>query len=240
MGIITDTTITPISSSEKVLADGTLTIGENNIANRTAIELQAMMDEINEHHNQALTHNGEFAVDIITEATATSGVTIDGVLLKDSQVTTDVINEKTGAAGVTVDGCLIKDGVAQKANYLNVETEFSHGSLIDFGSVTAGDIIYISGVAHISQATGVSETDYTIAKSSGSATCTFQGASKMGSTVSLNSATVRSGNVAHISFSGVILVTGSGTLSVGRTLISYGTAVTVSWEGLYGFFIKKQ
>lgn len=45
----------------------------------------------------------------INETTATSGVTIDGVLLKDSEVTTDTINEKTSTAGVTLDGVLLKD-----------------------------------------------------------------------------------------------------------------------------------
>src|SRR6185369_16228141 len=44
------------------------------------------------------------ATNTIAETTAASGVTIDGVLLKDNEVTTDVINEKTGAAGVTADG----------------------------------------------------------------------------------------------------------------------------------------
>ena len=50
------------------------------------------------------------ATNTIAETTAASGVTIDGVLLKDNEVTTDVINEKTGAAGVTADGVLLKDG----------------------------------------------------------------------------------------------------------------------------------
>ncbi len=50
------------------------------------------------------------ATNTIAEETAASGVTIDGVLLKDSQVTTDVILEKTAAAGVTADGVLLKDG----------------------------------------------------------------------------------------------------------------------------------
>ena len=36
-------------------------------------------------------------------------MTVDGVLLKDSQVSTNVINEKTAAAGVTADGVLLKD-----------------------------------------------------------------------------------------------------------------------------------
>lgn len=58
--------------------------------------------------------------DVIAESTAASGVTVDGVLLKDNSVTvgsagqivTDTIAEKTAASGVTVDGCLIKDGRA--------------------------------------------------------------------------------------------------------------------------------
>lgn len=48
-------------------------------------------------------------VDTIAENTAGTGVTVDGVLLKDSQVTTDTINEKTGGAGVTIDSVLLKD-----------------------------------------------------------------------------------------------------------------------------------
>ena len=47
--------------------------------------------------------------DTITERTPAAGVTVDGVLLKDSEVTTNAINEKTPGAGVTVDGLLIKD-----------------------------------------------------------------------------------------------------------------------------------
>lgn len=54
-------------------------------------------------------------LDIISEKSSGVGVTIDGVLLKDSQVKTDTIIEKTGEAGVTIDGCLIKDGSAAQA-----------------------------------------------------------------------------------------------------------------------------
>lgn len=52
-------------------------------------------------------------VDTINEATSGSGVTVDGVLLKDSQVKTDVILEKTGAAGVTADGLRLKDATVK-------------------------------------------------------------------------------------------------------------------------------
>ncbi len=50
------------------------------------------------------------SADAIAEKTTAAGVTIDGVLCKDSQVNTDQINEKTTAAGVTIDGVLCKDG----------------------------------------------------------------------------------------------------------------------------------
>ena len=57
--------------------------------------------------------------DVINEETGDAGVTVDGVLLKDSEVTTDTINEKTAAAGVTIDSLLIKDGNAAKATALS-------------------------------------------------------------------------------------------------------------------------
>jgi hypothetical protein len=59
------------------------------------------------------------ATNTINETTAASGVTIDGVLLKDggavfadaATIEVDTINEATSAAGVTIDGALIKDGI---------------------------------------------------------------------------------------------------------------------------------
>tara|TARA_R100001015_G_C4573835_1_gene131452 strand:+ start:160 stop:792 length:633 start_codon:yes stop_codon:yes gene_type:complete len=50
-------------------------------------------------------------VNTINESTSGSGVTIDGVKLKDNIVETDTINEKTSTSGVTIDGVLIKDGL---------------------------------------------------------------------------------------------------------------------------------
>ena len=50
-------------------------------------------------------------VNTISESTSGSGVTIDGVKLKDNIVETDTINEKTSTSGVTIDGVLIKDGL---------------------------------------------------------------------------------------------------------------------------------
>jgi hypothetical protein len=51
-----------------------------------------------------------FKTDTILEKTSASGVTIDGVLLKDNAVQTDTILEKTSASGVTIDSVLLKDG----------------------------------------------------------------------------------------------------------------------------------
>ena len=63
----------------------------------------------------------EVSTDTISEKTAAAGVTIDGVLLKDSAVTTDTINEKTAAAGVTIDGVLLKDA-AVNTDTINEKT----------------------------------------------------------------------------------------------------------------------
>lgn len=59
------------------------------------------------------------ATNTIAETSAGSGVTVDGVLLKDggavfadaATIEIDTINEATSTAGVTIDGVLIKDGM---------------------------------------------------------------------------------------------------------------------------------
>lgn len=54
----------------------------------------------------------ELKVDTISEKTTASGVTIDGVKLKDNAVETNTISEGTSGSGVTIDGVLLKDGIA--------------------------------------------------------------------------------------------------------------------------------
>ena len=51
--------------------------------------------------------------DSIVENLTGNGVTVEGVLLKDSIVRVNDILEKTGNVGVTIDGVLIKDGVVE-------------------------------------------------------------------------------------------------------------------------------
>ncbi len=71
------------------------------------------------------------SADTISEMTAATGVTVDGVLNKDSKVTasggvdagtspgviTDIIAEKTGAAGVTIDSFKIKDNAPDPTSW---------------------------------------------------------------------------------------------------------------------------
>jgi exopolysaccharide biosynthesis protein len=71
----------------------------------------------------------DLKTDDIKESTGAAGVTIDGVLVKDSELKTDVIHEKTGTAGVTVDGALIKDGgAASSASNFTVDGNIDMGA----------------------------------------------------------------------------------------------------------------
>lgn len=77
---------------------------------------QAKIDTIAEYtSDNGITIDGvilkdnEVSTDVINELSAAAGVTIDGVLLKDSEVSVDTINEQTATAGVTIDGVLLKD-----------------------------------------------------------------------------------------------------------------------------------
>ena len=63
-------------------------------------------------------------VDTINESTTGSGVTVDGVLIKDNAVSTDTVSEKTSGSGVTIDGVLLKDNklASGTGNVLQVVT----------------------------------------------------------------------------------------------------------------------
>ena len=53
--------------------------------------------------------NNIIKTNTISETTSGSGVTIDGVKLKDNAILTDTISEKTSANGVSIDSLIIKD-----------------------------------------------------------------------------------------------------------------------------------
>jgi hypothetical protein len=59
---------------------------------------------------------GTVKADTIGEHTPAAGVTVDGVLLKDSTVKTDTLIEKTPGAGVTADGVQCKDSTVYATN----------------------------------------------------------------------------------------------------------------------------
>lgn len=94
-----------------------------------------------------LLKDAQVSTDTINELGSGSGVTVDGVLLKDSTVKTDTIVEKTSAAGVTADGVLLKDGgiVCADAATLEVDTinEASSGA-----GVTADGVLLKDGTSN--------------------------------------------------------------------------------------------
>jgi hypothetical protein len=88
------------------------------------------------------------AVNTIAEYTAASGVTVDGLLIKDgaidgaSAVKTNVIAEHTSATGVTIDGLLIKDsgidasGLLTGVGYLNLADNLAAAWTVKEGSTS--------------------------------------------------------------------------------------------------------
>lgn len=89
----------------------------------------------------------QFKADTLSEVTSGAGVTVDGVLLKDSQVTTDVINEKTSAAGVTADGVLLKDGGIVCADAATLEVDTINEATAAAG-VTADGVLLKDGASN--------------------------------------------------------------------------------------------
>lgn len=99
------------------------------------------------------------ATNTIAETTAASGVTIDGVLVKDgglvladaATMEVDTINEATAAAGVTIDGVLIKDGGIVLADAATFEADVIGEATADAG-VTIDGLLIKNGVIGVSQA----------------------------------------------------------------------------------------
>jgi len=100
---------------------------------------------------------GSFVTDSISERTSGVGVTIDGVLLKDSEVTTDVLNEKSSGVGVTIDSLLIKDGEAALANIIDNQGA-GNNLQVSIVNIGAWDM---TATAQISKAHGLSILDIT-------------------------------------------------------------------------------
>lgn len=74
--------------------------------------------------------DGEISTDVINETNPGSGVTIDGVLLKDNVVNVDIISEKNANQGVTIDGVVLKDSGITVAGHILPTTDVTY----DLGS----------------------------------------------------------------------------------------------------------
>jgi hypothetical protein len=81
--------------------------------------------------------------DIINERTSNVGITVDGVLIKDSIVSTDTINENSVNTGVTIDGVLLKDSIisTDTINEQSVNTGVTIEGVLLKDSIVSTDII---------------------------------------------------------------------------------------------------
>ena len=79
--------------------------------------------------------SSELKVDTISEKTTASGVTIDGVKLKDNAVETNTISEGTSGSGVTIDSVLLKDGIAHSGLVKIDDHDFSTSTSVTRDSV---------------------------------------------------------------------------------------------------------
>lgn len=165
---------------------------------------------------------GSLAVDTITELTGATGVTIDGVLLKDSQVKTDVIIEKTGAAGVTADGVLLKDGGIVCADAATVEVDTINEATAAAGVTIDGVLLKDSQV----------KTD-TIVEKTGAAGVTADGVLlKDGGIVCADAATLEVDTVneataaAGVTIETVLVKDGNVTMPDAGNIVTNGTTGT--------------
>ena len=113
---------------------------------------------------------------------------------------------------------------------------------LDLGTVTAGDRIFVSAGAHLSLSSAAATNFGTveIGKSSGTATIAFfDDYAKIYGSIT-NSSSANFTNVAGMpAISGVLKVTGSGTLVINAVATAEGFSATKTVQ-IYAFFLKKQ
>lgn len=105
-----------------VLELGSTLTGTNVLPTGGRIELESG-SELNVESGASLTNDGTFSTNVIAERTGGLGVTVDNVLLKDSdveadQIRTDDITEKTSNNGLTIEGNTLKDGYLRTTQYI--------------------------------------------------------------------------------------------------------------------------
>jgi hypothetical protein len=164
--------------------------------------------------------------DTINELNTDTGVTIDGMLVKDSQPYADVINEMTGAAGVTVDGVKLKDAQV----YTDVVNEATAAAGVTLDGVKLKDSeVYTDVVREKTAAAGVT-VDGVLLKDNGvTSTWSTVGAPK--TNVSAAQTLTTSGMdfaAAYASYASTMALTAAaGTMTLG-TLKSYDSNITLT------------
>ena len=127
----------------------------------------AKIDSASTFSATGFTATNAVTADTVSEYTTNTGVTVDGVLLKDLQVSTDQINELTSAAGVTIDGVVLKDGGATVTANVNFgdndKAIFGAGSDLQIYHDSTDN--YISSV--VTQGTDVAGSNLTISAGQG-------------------------------------------------------------------------
>ena len=131
---------------------------------------------------------GHFA-DTISEQTSATGVTIDGVLLKDSQVKTDTIIEKTAAAGVTADSVLLKDGGVSGAGVIAM-TDTTDASSSTTGAVKTAGGLGVAKKVYIGTALDVGTTAHVAGAATLDSTLAVTGASTLTGGLTTGDATI--------------------------------------------------
>lgn len=135
----------------------------------------AVVDPTATSYTRAQKFNAGVLVDEIAEATAGTGVTIDGVLLKDGAIAacettaTDTIAEASAGSGVTVDGVLLKDGAVTATGAVTGASAVVGGgygstgmSVGADGTVSTNGNLVVDGTATLTGAVTVGQADVTV------------------------------------------------------------------------------
>ena len=110
---VTGTNDNIVSITDNVAVDSGIALADLDVGIFTRDDLTTTVTLFNSGDTVDL--DGTLKTDTIDEHTADTGVTIDGVLVKDNgidasgTITVDTVNEHTADTGVTVDGVLLKD-----------------------------------------------------------------------------------------------------------------------------------
>lgn len=156
-------------------------------------------------------------------------------------LTTSTINENTADAGVTIDGLLVKDSVANMSKYTSFVTEYEASATISasisLGTVTTGDRIFVSIATEATMSGANPQILVSNLTFSGTATGVFGHNHATMTNVAANPTSTSVTNRPHTS--GIFRVTGDGTLAFNLEATFAGIGVTITNVNIYAYFLKK-